>query len=60
MSLAAKTTRQLWPRRPERLEALSAGHPDSAQVAIDGPDHFFVDHEGELISVISQWLGQVR
>ncbi len=47
-------------KAPERLEALSAGHPDSAQVAIDGPDHFFVDHEGELISVISQWLGQVR
>ena len=46
---------------PERLAAIqSAGHPKSAQVIIEGADHFFEQYEDDLISAVSKWVNAVR
>jgi len=46
---------------PDRLAAIErAGNPKSAQIMIDGADHFFEDYEDELVQVVSQWLMSAR
>ncbi len=41
----------------ERIEAIQAvGNTQSAQIIIDGADHFFEDYEDELVSAITEWI----
>ena len=46
---------------PERLSAIqAAGNPQSAQVSIDGADHFFEDYENELVEAVADWVMSLR
>ena len=46
---------------PDRLELIEAGGNDrSNQAVIAGTDHYFENHEDELIAAISEWLTEVR
>ncbi len=41
----------------ERMDVIHAvGNPQSAQVIIDGADHFFDDYEDELVSAVTEWI----
>ena len=42
---------------PERLEMLeSAANPKSAQIAIQGADHYFTGKGAELVEAVGEWL----
>lgn len=44
-------------KAPERLSMLEkAGNPKSAQVVVDGAEHYFKTHKSELVSAVSDWL----
>lgn len=46
---------------PGRLAAIeAAGNPDSAQIVIDGADHFFEDFEDDLADIVSRWIASVH
>ncbi len=41
-------------------EILSAGNPQSIQIKIEGPDHFFEGFENELVTTVGEWIRQTR
>jgi pimeloyl-ACP methyl ester carboxylesterase len=44
-------------KAPERLGMIeTAGHPKSAQVVVEGAEHYFKTHKTELIDAVSGWL----
>ena len=44
----------------DRLAAIkAAGNSESAQIVIDGADHFFEEYEDELVSAVSDWIKSV-
>lgn len=46
---------------PERLAAMhKAGNPQSRQIVIAGADHYFHEHNGELVKAVAEWLGQLK
>ena len=45
-------------RRISEIE--SAGNPQSMQIKIEGPDHFFEDYENELVTTVGEWIRQTR
>ena len=46
---------------PDRLAAIkAAGNSQSAQIVIDGADHFFEEYEDELVSAVSDWIRSVH
>lgn len=46
---------------PERLDAMrKAGNPQSRQVVVAGADHYFHEHNAELVIAISKWLNQLQ
>jgi pimeloyl-ACP methyl ester carboxylesterase len=53
--------RQVLNMAPERLDAmLKAGNPQSRQIVIPGTDHYFHEHNGELVKAVAEWLGQLK
>ncbi len=45
----------------DRLAAIqAAGNSQSAQLVIDGADHFFEDYEDKLVAAVSKWVLSVR
>lgn len=38
---------------------LAAGNPESSQIRLVGPDHFFEGYEDELVEAVGQWIGSV-
>ncbi len=46
---------------PDRIAAIeAAGNTQSAQVIIDGADHFFEDYEEQLVSAVAEWVTSLR
>lgn len=46
---------------PERLAAMNkAGNPQSRQIVIPGADHYFHEHNAELVKAVAAWLNQVK
>lgn len=46
---------------PERLAAMrKAGNPQSRQIVIPGADHYFHEHNGELVKAVAEWLDQLK
>lgn len=46
---------------PERLAAIKkGGNPLSRQVVITGADHYFHEHNSELVKAVSEWLDQLK
>ena len=45
-------------RRISEIE--SAGNPQSMQIKIEGPDHFFEGYENELVTTVGEWIRQTR
>ena len=45
-------------RRISEIE--SAGNPQSMQIKIEGPDHFFEGYENELVTTVGVWIRQTR
>ncbi|BCB26953.1 hypothetical protein SKTS_18390 [Sulfurimicrobium lacus] len=46
---------------PERLDAMrTAGNPQSRQVVVKGADHYFHEHNAELVIAVSEWLNQLK
>lgn len=46
---------------PERLtEIHKAGNPQSRQIVIPGADHYFHEHNGELVKAVAEWLDQLK
>jgi pimeloyl-ACP methyl ester carboxylesterase len=46
---------------PGRLAAIrKAGNPQSRQVVIPGADHYFHEHNGELVKAVAEWLGKLK
>lgn len=44
-------------KAPERLAMLKkAANPKSAQVVVDGAEHYFKSHKPELVDAVSDWL----
>lgn len=46
---------------PERLDAMNrAGNAQSRQVVVNGADHYFHEHNAELVKAVSAWLNQLQ
>ncbi len=46
---------------PERAAAISkAGNPQSQQVVIPDADHYFHEHNRELVEAVSEWMGKLK
>lgn len=46
---------------PERMAAIrKAGNPQSRQIIIQGADHYFHDHNGELVKAVAEWMNQLQ
>lgn len=46
---------------PERLNAMNkAGNPQSRQIVIPGADHYFHEHNAELVKAVAEWLNQIK
>ncbi|MBZ0105868.1 MAG: alpha/beta hydrolase family protein [Sulfuricella denitrificans] len=46
---------------PERLAAMrKAGNTQSRQIVVPGADHYFHEHNSELVKVVAQWLDQIK
>jgi hypothetical protein len=46
---------------PERAAAIrKAGNPQSQQVVIPGADHYFHEHNKELVEAVGEWMGKLK
>ena len=47
-------------KAPARLAMLEkAGNPKSAQLVVEGAEHYFKTHKSELVETVSEWLGKL-